>query len=92
MSETNKVEKSTLIKEVREMALTLNNIRKGDNKHLPMEMSFDEMIKEKYSISQDEYLDKMEINPRIHTMENIFTMPDSDVRWVVPEIMRGLLH
>ena len=39
----------------------------------------------------DELFEKLDINPKIDTMENIFTMPQQDVRWIVPEIIRSAI-
>lgn len=76
------------IKELPQMVQQLDAIRAGGQKHKPVDISFAELVKEKWGISLDTLYDKMGVNPSLTTMQNIYTMPDQSIRWIVPEIIR----
>ncbi len=75
-------------KELPEIVSALDSSRAGSDKVKPVEITLSEVVEEKWGISQDDLFRKIGVNPRIDTMENIFSMPDQNVRWVVPEIIR----
>lgn len=76
------------IKELPELVKFMDSARTGTKDNVCCDISLEEMVKEKYGLSVEDYYDKLGINPRMTTMENLFTMPDSSVRWLVPEIIR----
>ena len=76
------------IKELPEMVKFMDSARTGTKDNVCCDISLCEMVKEKYGLSIDDYYDKLGINPRMTTVENLFTMPDSSVRWLIPEIIR----
>lgn len=69
----------------------MDALRAGDTQHKPVDVTLEEVVKGKWGISQDEFFEKMGINPKIDTMQNLFTMPDQTVRWIVPEIIRSAI-
>lgn len=75
-------------KEFPEMVKSLDQARQGGQYSKPVDISFSEMVQEKWNLSEDELFQKIGINPKSDSMSNIFTMPDPSVRWVVPEIIR----
>lgn len=75
-------------KELPEMVQLLDSYRSGNNNHKPVDFSLEETVQSKYGLSQDAYFEKVGINPRLDTMQNIMTMPDQSIRWIVPEIIR----
>lgn len=77
------------IKELPEMVTSLDQSRKGSTNISPVEISFSELVNEKWGISVEDLMDKIGINSKIDTVSNIFTMPDQSVRWIVPEIIRS---
>lgn len=81
--------KQDFTKEFPSMVQFLDQARAGSEKERPIELSFGELVTEKWGISFDELMDKVGINPKVDTMQNIFSMPDQSVRWVVPEIIRA---
>lgn len=83
-----KFKREDFTKELPSMVKLLDQSRKGDSTRLPVDISFSELVTEKWGISEDELMQKIGINPKVDTMQNIFTMPDQSVRWVVPEIIR----
>lgn len=52
----------------------------------------DVMDQEDEPISMTELYQDLGINPSVDTLENIFTVPDTSVRWLVPEIIRDALR
>ena len=47
------------------------------------------MVEAKWGLSDTDLFNKIGINPKVDTMSNIFAMPDQNVRWVIPEIIRA---
>ena len=70
----------------------LDGYRAGTNNHRPADISFDEFVREKYALSLEDYLKKLDIDVRSTTMQNIFTMPEQNYRWLVPEIIRNAIN
>lgn len=79
------------VNEFPSMVQSLDAARGGSDKVKPVEISFGELVQEKWGITQDEVLLKVGINPKVDTLENIFSMPDQGIRWVVPEIIRSAI-
>lgn len=84
-----KLKAQDFINELPQMVASLDAARSGDNNHKPIEVTLSEMIQGKYGISQEDFYDKIGINPKVDTMQNIFTMPQQNIRWLVPEIIRS---
>lgn len=76
-------------KEFQGMVTSLDSYRQGNNNQKPVDISFEELVQSKWGISQDTLFEKIGVNPKVDTMQNIFSMPDQSVRWVVPEIIRA---
>lgn len=86
--EKKEVTKVDLIKSLRETVLELDGIRKGSDNRLPVEITLQEVVNGKYGLSREDFYEKIGVNPHVTTMENLFTMPDQGIRWIVPEIIR----
>lgn len=91
MSATTEVTKTSLLNELPEIGMNLLAARKGNGSDPGVDISLEEFIKSKYGLSQADYLEKIDVNTRVATINNLFTMPDASVRWVVPEILRDAL-
>lgn len=84
-----KYSKSQYKKEIKSVVLTCESLRKQEK---PIDVSLSEFINKKWGISMDTlYLD-LGIDPSIDTIENIFTLPDESVRFLIPEIIRDALR
>lgn len=81
--------KSTFKGTLRESVKQVESIRRHTEQ--PIDISFADFIKEKHQVSFDSFLLDLGINPSVDTIRNIFTTPDDDIRWVVPEIIREAL-
>lgn len=84
-----KMTSQDFIKELPQSVQQLDAFRAGTDKTRPVDLSMGEYVEGRYGLSFDEYLEKLGINPKISTMQNIFTMPDQSIRWIVPEIIRN---
>lgn len=83
--------KVELLRELPQIVQQLDGFRAGTNNHKPASISFADFLKEKYALSQEQYLKELGIDTKSTTMQNIFTMPDQSYRWLVPEIIRSAI-
>lgn len=88
--ENTELTKEQLIQSLQGMVRRMDSIRTGSTNEnpLPVEINLTEMVDGKFGISREDFFEKLEINPNITTMENLFTMPNQGIRWLVPEIIR----
>jgi len=87
----NKITATQLLQELPQAVQQLDAFRAGngtDNQR-PVDISFDEFVKEKYNFSREDYFKQLGVNTKVTTMENLFTMPNQNIRWLVPEIIRS---
>lgn len=82
------MKREDFIKDLKGMVQFMDSARAGNKDTVCTDISLEEMVQEKYGISQSDFFEKIGINPRMTTMQNIFTMPNEGVRWIVPEIIR----
>lgn len=71
---------------IKEMAMTAKALR--SDKEQAQDCSFADVVEEQHDITLSELYDSLGIDPTIDTINNIFTVPDEDVRWLIPEIIR----
>ena len=86
-----KLKSEDFIKDLKGMVQFMDSARAGNKDTVCTDISLEEMVQEKYGLSQADFFEKIGINPRITTMQNIFTMPNEGVRWIVPEIIRAAI-
>lgn len=79
------------IKKMPEMVRQLDMYRAGNDQLKPTDISLDEYSQGMFGLSKDALLEKMGINPKLTTMQNIYSMPDQSIRWIVPEIIRDVI-
>lgn len=75
-------------KEFSEMVHTLEAYRSGNVNTKPVEVSFNELVTGKWGLTKEALFEKIGVNTKVDTMQNIFSMPDQSIRWIVPEIIR----
>ena len=90
--ENQKKTKAEYLKELPQSVQQLDAYRSGSANSSPVDISFAEYIDQKYGISHDEYFEQIGINTKCDTMQNIFTLPDQSIRWIVPEIIREAIY
>lgn len=80
------------LKELPDIVKNMDGFRQGTNKNLPVDIHLSDMLQEKYGITQDDYFKALRFNPRVDTMENIYSMPNPELRWLVPEVVREAIY
>lgn len=95
MSETkidiSKMKAADFAKELPSIVMGLEAARSGNDKRKPIEITFEEFVKNKWGLSQDGLFEKLGVNPKVDTMQNVYNMPDQNIRWIVPEIIRAAI-
>lgn len=56
------------------------------------DVSLGEYVNKKYGITMEQFYEDLGLEPSIDTIDNIFTLPDDSVRWLIPEIIRDALR
>lgn len=79
------------VQELPQIVQQLDAFRAGSNDSSPVEISLDDLITNRYGLSMDDYMNKINVNPKLDTMQNLFTMPNQAIRWLVPEIIRSAI-
>lgn len=79
-------------KDLPQMVMQLEAARAGSNDNLPVDISLGDFTQERYGLSKDDFLSRLGISTKVSTMQNIYAMPGTDYRWVVPEIIRDAIQ
>lgn len=75
---------------IKALAMGCDSLRR--NAENPVDITFDSYLKKAEQSSLSAVFDDLGIDPSMDTIENIFTLPDDSVRWLVPEIIREALR
>lgn len=75
---------------IKNVMVEANSLRSADDEF--SDVSLEDVVKENFEVSLEELLEDLGINPAVDTINNILTMPDEDVRWLVPEIIRDAIR
>lgn len=75
---------------IKEAVKAAESIR--SHKDNPRDVSFEDVLEEKYQMSFEALLLDLGINPYTDSVSNLITVPDMDVRWIIPEIFRTALN
>jgi len=62
------------------------------DKDTPEDVSFGEVVSDKFNITLPEFYRDLGIDPSIDTVHNIYTLMSEDERWLIPEIFREALR
>ena len=87
-----KLKANELAKDLPGIIRGLDTVRAGAPGKPTVEISLAEFLTEKYGLSQDEYIKKLGFNSKITTMQNILSLPDTEYRWIIPEIIRDAIQ
>lgn len=85
-----KIEKSTYKAQLGELVRSCDALRK--NADGPVDVSLGELVKKKWGHGMEEFYDELGIQPSVDTIENLFSLPDQQYRWLIPEIIRDALR
>lgn len=78
--------------ELPQIVRSLDTIRNGDNSQPTVDICLAEFLEEKYGLTQGEYIKRLGFNTKVTTMSNIISMPNTDYRWIIPEIIRDAIQ
>lgn len=92
MKDVKDMKAEDFIKELPSTIQLLDATRSGSQNQKPVDISLGELVSSRYGLSIQDYYEKIGINPKKDTMQNIFTMPDQSIRWIVPEIIRDAIY
>ena len=84
------LEKSQFKGKIQEAVKAAEAIR--SHKENPRDVSFEEVLQEKHQISLEGLLVDLGIDPSTDTVQNLITVPDVDVRWIIPEVFRTAVN
>lgn len=84
---TDKFQDSSFKGKMKTIVSELNSMRNDSNQ--PTDVSLEQHLADSYSVKDlNQFYSEIGFDPNFDTIQNIFTMPDDDVRWLVPEIFR----
>lgn len=75
---------------VKDAIHAMNSMRK--NPQNPVDVSLAQFVQAKWGVTMETFYADLGLNANVDTVQNIFTMPDDSVRWLVPEIIRDALR
>jgi len=85
--------KSTFKGKIKETVKLAEAMRIDGAQGAPLDVSFAEIVKDKFNISFNEFLFDLGIDPSYDTVYNLSTLDDvEDTRWIVPEIYREAIR
>lgn len=82
-------EKSQFKGKIQDLVKAAEAIR--SHKDNPKDISFPDIVKEKFNVTFEALLTDLGIDPQVDSIQNIVTIPDVDVRWIIPEVFREAL-
>lgn len=83
-------EQSQFKGKIRETVAAADALRKDPK--AAMDVTLSDIVEEKFGVSLEELYKDLGIDPTVDTINNIFTLPDDDARWIVPEIIRDAIR
>lgn len=63
-----------------------------NNPDNPIDVTYSSFIKKTWGISMSALFEDLGIEPGVDTIQNLVSMPDESVRWLIPEIIREALR
>lgn len=88
---TAKLKDSKYLSSLKEMVLSAERLRKNTSN--PQDVSLAEVLATEHAgATMDTLYEDLGIDPSVDTIENLFSVAEADVRWLVPEIFRDALR
>lgn len=85
-----KFAKSKYLKELPTMVKQMESMRRSTEGSV--DITLEDFIQKKHQASLEDLLEDLGIDPSFDTVENIFTLPDESVRWLIPELFREAIR
>jgi len=76
--------------QIKSWVMNCDSLRK--NSENPVDITFESYLKKKANVTLSQVFEDLGVDPSTDTIENIFTLPDDSVRWLIPEIIREALR
>lgn len=86
----NQLEKSKLKGNIKATVKAAEAIR--SHKDNPKDVSFEEVLQQKHQISLEGLFEDLGVDPSTDSVQNLLTVPDFDVRWIIPEVFRTAIN
>lgn len=90
MADAKKLAESKYAKELQGAVKECEAIRRDTED--AQDISLSDYFKEKNQITMENLYEDLGLNPTTDTIQNILNMPDSSLRWLIPEIFRDALR
>lgn len=87
---TDKITKSQYRASIKDSVAACQSLRQDKNN--PKDTTFAEYIHLKHGCTMESYYEDLGIDPSSDTIQNLFTTPDENYKWLVPEIVREALR
>lgn len=92
--------KINILESMQSAVRELENLRKGSNTRVAVDMSFAEYAKHKWGFSMDNngkcesFFDLLGINTSVNSIESLYSMNEvpSGYRWIIPEVIREAIR
>lgn len=86
----NQFAKSQYKADIAQVVQSCESLRKDSDN--PMDISLQDFVNKKWGITLDTLYQDLGVNPSLDTIQNIFTLPDVSMRYLIPEIIRDALR
>ena len=86
----NSLEKSKFKSHIKEAVKTAEAIR--SHKDNPKDVSFEDVLQEMHQISLAGLMTDLGVDPSTDSVQNLLTVPDFNVRWIIPEVFRTAVN
>lgn len=90
LKKTGANDKSEYLGQLEEMVRACEAIRKDTES--PQDISLGEFIQEQHQLSMEGLYDDLGVDPSSDTLANIINLPDTNMRWLIPEVYRDAIH
>lgn len=85
-----KTQKSKYLKSLQEAVKNCEALR--TNTENPQDVSLGDYVKARWGVSMEAFMDDLGIDPAIDTVHNITQLPDTTMRWLLPEVFRSAIY
>lgn len=85
-----KYEKSEFKGKIKDLAMTAQSLR--TDKEQPTDVTLSEVVNEQLGVTIEDLYESLGIDPTVDTISNLFTLPDEDIRWLIPELIRDAIR
>lgn len=85
-----KLRKSTYAPELEQVVRGLEALRRDPDN--PQDATLSDFVQMRWGHGMEQFYENLGINPGTDTIQAMFTTPDANVRWLIPEVIRDALR